>query len=617
MSFYELRDQYRIYQEAKLLQSKIKVIDAASDVVNESQKERGKTAGFLNGGVAFKSLEAQRKVNDQKIAVLKDVVKTSTFSEEYKKELLNNIARYSDIRSKVGGKKVKLGTALKTYTQIISRFMRVNLDVADSTSFSEVSSGLRSFKILEDAKESGGKLRANMTAILAKNKPITNKKFNAIIALNSGVISNIKSSGLVLDKDSKGYITEFQNSSAWSEVGDTFKLILSKSGEGNYNKNASDFFATITSALNIIGKTILHERAQLSKQVMAIEKKSESALYKFAAVLFGISIVTSLVIFLITHVISARIRDIVARLTSESGAVTNSSHEISTSSSKLSISSTQSASSLQETVSSIDEISSMVERNSDTAQRSSSVSEESNNAAGRGKKTIDNMISSIDEISQSNSEISKIVEVISEIGEKTKVINDIVFQTKLLSINASVEAARAGEHGKGFAVVAEEVGNLAAVSGKAALDITNLLESSISNVKEIVEKTQNRVEVGKQTAGQCRDVFDEILANASKVNEMIGAISTASQEQSIGVREVTKAMQQLDQVTHQNSTIANTNSHLANRIKEQASHLDKITKELKDLVRGTLWVSEEKPSNDGDSGSNSKNHLSLVDKKVS
>ena len=72
--------------------------------------------------------------------------------------------------------------------------------------------------------------------------------------------------------------------------------------------------------------------------------------------------------------------------------------------------------------------------------------------------------------------------LISEIGNKTKVINDIVFQTKLLSFNASVEAARAGEHGKGFSVVAEEVGNLAHMSGNSAKEITQLLESSINRV---------------------------------------------------------------------------------------------------------------------------------------
>lgn len=620
MSCYEIRDQYLSYKEAELLQSKIDVIKAASNVVNESQKERGKTAGYLGGGVTFKALEAQRAVNDQKIIEFREIIETSSFSQAYKDELYDHLAKYDGIRTTVSKGQAKLGPTLKAYTQIILRFLRINLDVAETTSFSEVSASLRTFKIIEDSKESGGKLRANMTSILAKNKPITAKKFNAIIALNSGVTTNLKSSGLVLDKKSIGYIKSFKNSSAWSEVTGVFKTILNKSSEGGYNKNASEFFQTITQALNILGDLIGHQKASLTAQVKNIQAQSLYSLQKLSVILLSICLLTSGVIYVITNMLSKRVKDIVTRLVSESGAVTNSSVEISSSSNELSIASSQSASSLQETVSSIDEISSMVERNSDTAQKSSSVSEESNKAAGQGKKTIDNMISSIEEIAESNNEISKIVEVISEIGEKTKVINDIVFQTKLLSINASVEAARAGEHGKGFAVVAEEVGNLASVSGEAALDITTLLDSSIANVKDIVEKTKSRVEIGKQTAGQCRSVFDEILSNANQVNELIAAISTASQEQSIGVREVTKAMQQLDQVTHQNSTIASSNSHLANQIKKQAAHLNDITVELRQLVSGTLWASKDDFNEKGGTGQNpssGQQHLSLVDKKVS
>jgi methyl-accepting chemotaxis protein len=78
---------------------------------------------------------------------------------------------------------------------------------------------------------------------------------------------------------------------------------------------------------------------------------------------------------------------------------------------------------------------------------------------------------SIQELKENLSRISEVFKIVQEIAEKTNVINDIVFQTKLLSFNASVEAARAGEHGKGFAVVSEEIGKLAASSGKASVEI--------------------------------------------------------------------------------------------------------------------------------------------------
>ncbi len=264
--------------------------------------------------------------------------------------------------------------------------------------------------------------------------------------------------------------------------------------------------------------------------------------------LLGVScFAIALFAFFLSSTLSKKIQSIANLLLSNAKEVANSSESISTSSSQLSEAATEAASSLQETVSSIDEISSMIQRNADAASNSTKVSSKSSEAATKGKETVQAMIQSIDDISHSNDEIakemhknnediSKIVHVISEIGEKTKVINDIVFQTKLLSFNASVEAARAGEHGKGFAVVAEEVGNLAAMSGKAALEITEMLDGSIKQVTDIVDNTKKNVEVlvsnskikvelGTKTAHECGDSLDEILHNVTSVNEMVREIA--------------------------------------------------------------------------------------------
>ncbi|MEO0335418.1 MAG: methyl-accepting chemotaxis protein, partial [Pseudomonadota bacterium] len=127
---------------------------------------------------------------------------------------------------------------------------------------------------------------------------------------------------------------------------------------------------------------------------------------------------------------------------------------------KLSGAAVQQASSLQETVSSADEISAMVSRNATGAEESSEKSAKSRSNVEKASESVDRMLNAIrkisssnkemvDELNSSNDEIAGIVKVIREIGDKTNVINDIVFQTKLLSFNASVEAARAGEHGKG------------------------------------------------------------------------------------------------------------------------------------------------------------------------
>jgi len=312
--------------------------------------------------------------------------------------------------------------------------------------------------------------------------------------------------------------------------------------------------------------------------------------------------------FFIAVGMSRRISDIASRLSESAGEMAKSSDQISQSSTELSETSTEQAASLQETVSSIDEISSMVQRNADAAGKSAEVSMQSTQVVARGKQTVDNMIDSIADISasnenviicmqKSNEDISKIVNVISEIGEKTKVINDIVFQTKLLSFNASVEAARAGEHGKGFAVVAEEVGNLASMSGKAALEITEMLDRSIKQVTDIVGQTKStvdslvqigkeKIQVGTKTANDCGRALDEIMKNMVSVNDMVKEIASASEEQATGVKEVTKAMQQLDQTMHQNTSVAQQSSSTAKSIKSQANLLGDLMGELNGVVHG-------------------------------
>ncbi len=360
--------------------------------------------------------------------------------------------------------------------------------------------------------------------------------------------------------------------------------------------------------MSVAEKFVALQSKKTSNAVIEAQREGELVRY----IVIGVVALTILLSLLQGLFFSSRltktIQDLSQKLSGTADEVAGSSQSLLESSSKLSVAASDSAASLQETVSSIDEISSMIQRNSESAERSTQVSANSTEVAMRGKSAVQAMIESITEISKGNDDVvvameknnkdfSKVVEVINEIGEKTKVINDIVFQTKLLSFNASVEAARAGEHGKGFAVVAEEVGNLAAMSGKAALEITEMLESSIKNVNEVVESAKKqvgnlikeskvKVENGTKTANECNEVLEEILLNVNSVNEMVAEIASASHEQSQGVQEVTKAMQQLDSTTHQNSDIARSSSQNAEKLNVQAEELNSAIEELLSVVSG-------------------------------
>ena len=357
----------------------------------------------------------------------------------------------------------------------------------------------------------------------------------------------------------------------------------------------------------------LHGVFAVSNSIAAVQQaeakagKTSSTVYLSLFILLG-AIGTLIVAgYIISSPVSA-LKSIANTLSLAGDEVTSASGKIATSSQELSQATSSQAASLEETAASIEEMSSMVAKNTDSAQRTASTSEQSQRDAGQGKEAVERMMTSMNEINSSNEAIMKqtnesnqqleeIVKVIQEIGAKTQVINDIVFQTKLLSFNASVEAARAGEHGKGFAVVAEEVGNLAQMSGNAAKEISEMLNGSIQKVESIVKDTKVKVEelifsgrekvdTGIQIAKQCGTALDGIVNNVSTVSSMAGEISSANQEQSLGIAEINKAMGQLDQVMQQNSSTSQEAASAATQLASQAEALKSSVRQLIQIVDG-------------------------------
>jgi methyl-accepting chemotaxis protein len=334
---------------------------------------------------------------------------------------------------------------------------------------------------------------------------------------------------------------------------------------------------------------------------------SSSARFFYLTMIFGLVLVCIISVWS-GHRISKQLKAIADTVFNNSNIVSSTSEELAESSAELSEASVQQATNLQQTASSLDEINAMVKQNSDLCIKSSNMSQMSKDAAEKGKNAIKRMSQAMDEIKlqnnriviemeNNNKEIKAVIQVITEIEQKTRVINDIVFQTKLLSFNASVEAARAGEHGKGFAVVAQEVGNLAEMSGKSAKEITDLLTASLSNVERIINMTsqkvdsllskgQIKIEEGMKVVNENENALMVIVENVNSVNDAMIAISYASKEQTLGLQEITKAMNNLDGTTQTNTQIAHRSSQSTIRLNEQVGSLKGAAVALLEMVEG-------------------------------
>jgi methyl-accepting chemotaxis protein len=210
-------------------------------------------------------------------------------------------------------------------------------------------------------------------------------------------------------------------------------------------------------------------------------------------------------------------------------------------------------------------------------------------------------LQTIEDMRSLNKEIGLIITIISDIENKTKIINDIVFQTKLLSFNASVEAARAGENGKGFAVVAEEVGKLAEMSGSASKEISQMLDHGIFKVKEIIERSKTKVdssvkagslvvEEGKREILEAKLVMDLLVKNIVSVQCMNNEIAHATSEQNTAVREINSTFQQIDFNLKNDMEIVVESTEQASLLKNQSEKLSEVIHQVMQFIDEKMQI---------------------------
>jgi methyl-accepting chemotaxis protein len=196
------------------------------------------------------------------------------------------------------------------------------------------------------------------------------------------------------------------------------------------------------------------------------------------------------------------------------------------------------------------EIHSMVETTLVETKCSNEATESMAETVARGQIIVEDLAGAMNAIHVGNNQLAEITQMVEKISVKTSVINDIVFKTQLLSVNASIEAARAGSHGAGFAIVAEEVGRLAESSGSAAKEIRDLIKESSSSVNSILDATAGRAKAALDISQRVKAIFNEISGQIITTRDKVRAITEASIEQEKGINKTSLALNEIDKATH-------------------------------------------------------------------
>ncbi len=243
---------------------------------------------------------------------------------------------------------------------------------------------------------------------------------------------------------------------------------------------------------------------------------------------------------------------IVQQVRSAADSIATGSAEIANGNQDLSQRTEQQASNLQQTAASMEELAATVRQNAESARQADRVAVTASDSAARGGEVVGRVVGTMQDISSASKRIADIIGV----------IDGIAFQTNILALNAAVEAARAGESGRGFAVVAGEVRNLAGRSAEAAREI-----------KQLIGQSSETVEQGGRQASEAGGSMQDIVSQVGKVTQLIGEISSASNQQTLGIEQVSEAVGQLDQVTQANAALVEEAAAAAESLRQQSAQL--------------------------------------------
>lgn len=315
-------------------------------------------------------------------------------------------------------------------------------------------------------------------------------------------------------------------------------------------------FKSLEIKMEVLGDLIQKESEKTRTNGAALAKKNA-----FVNI-FGILAVV-IVGLLVVHKLLGVINRFVESIEKSGKEVARVSEELSAVSSEVAQGSTTSVASIRETATLLEEIAAKVRSNSENAVVVQSMSTESQNSALSGNREIEKLVSAMNQIREYSKKMDEIISV----------IDDIAFQTNLLALNAAVESARAGDHGKGFAVVAEAVRSLAQRSSGAAKDISVMIRDSIHMIQD-----------SNHLAAKSGATLKSIVTSVENVSRLNDEVSTASQDQSNRIVQLSAAMNALNEFSRKNAVSAEQVASSSNEMAHQAQYLQESVATLRKMI---------------------------------
>ena len=566
-------EKWQVVRECAALQTSSGVLSQFGATVHELQKERGRSAVFLESkGTMFAAeLPAQRQITDRQVAKLNDSLKQfdpATYGPDCERDFkaaLEALGQLSAKRAAISSFTLPRAESAAYYTHTIGLVLDVAAAVSRSVIDHDVSLGMAAYVNFLNAKEQTGIERATLAGVFSTDEFTGDAfaRFNKAVA-SQDVLLRVFNSFATADQ--KAFVAEKLRGAAVESVAKMRQTAIDKAGEGKFGVSSSSWFDAITTKIDLMKDVEDRLAADYINQAQRIQIRALRTFLTFGLLTAGILVAAVVFGGWLVRSITQPLNRLIADLTSGADQVTAASSEISSSSQSLAEGASEQAASLEETSSSLEEMSSMTQRNAENAGKVKALGSQARAAGDTAVHDMQAMGTAMDAIKTSSDDIAKII----------KSIDEIAFQTNILALNAAVEAARAGEAGAGFAVVADEVRSLAQRCAQAAKETAAKIEGAIGKSAQ-----------GVAISGKVAAALNDIVAKVRQVDELVAGVAAASREQTQGIAQINSAVSQMDKVTQSNAANAEESASAAEELNAQAEAMKEAVAELLRLVDGS------------------------------